>query len=133
AILIRLLMTTSNIENDILDPLNDSGFKRSHIKTMFIAGMGFFTDAYLLFILTVASPILASKYGFGLSGILGTTNLLGYVVPNTSIIEGGISSAVLFGAFFGALFFGHISDRWGRKKVYGLELGIMIVFTLISA
>ncbi len=126
-------MTTSQKENDLLNELDNSGFKKSHVKTMFVAGMGFFTDAYLLFVLTVASPILASSYGFNLSAIQGTTSLFGYAVSNVEIIEGGVSSAVLFGAFVGAMLFGHISDRWGRKKVYGLELAIMIVFTLLSA
>ncbi|MCL4344908.1 MAG: MFS transporter [Candidatus Thermoplasmatota archaeon] len=126
-------MTASNKDNGVLEPLNDSGFKVGHVKTMFVAGMGFFTDAYLLFVLTVASPILASSYGFNLVSITGNSLLFGYSVPTVEIIEGAISSAVLFGAFVGALIFGHISDRWGRKKVYGLELAIMIVFTLISA
>ena len=126
-------MSTSNEENGLLNTLDDSGFRKGHVKTMFVAGMGFFTDAYLLFVLTVASPILASSYGFNLAAIKGTTSLFGYAVSNVQIIEGGVSSAVLFGAFVGAMIFGHISDRWGRKKVYGLELAIMIIFTLISA
>lgn len=126
-------MSTSNEENGILNTLDESGFRKGHVKTMFVAGMGFFTDAYLLFVLTVASPILASSYGFNLAAIKGTTSLFGYAVSNVQIIEGGVSSAVLFGAFVGAMIFGHISDRWGRKKVYGLELAIMIIFTLISA
>lgn len=126
-------MNTSNEGNGILNSLDGSGLKRGHVRTMFVAGMGFFTDAYLLFVLTVASPILASSFGFNLVAIKGATSLFGFSVSNIEIIEGGISSAVLFGAFVGAMLFGHISDRWGRKKVYGLELAIMIVFTLLSA
>jgi PHS family inorganic phosphate transporter-like MFS transporter len=121
------------MENNILGGLDNSGLRKGHVKTMFVAGMGFFTDAYLLFVLTVASPILASTYGFNLVAIKGTTNLLGFQVLNIQIIEGLISSAVLFGAFFGALIFGHISDMYGRKKIYGLELSIMIIFTVLSA
>jgi PHS family inorganic phosphate transporter-like MFS transporter len=127
------MMGTSMENNDILGGLDNSGLKRGHVRTMFVAGMGFFTDAYLLFVLTVASPILASTYGFNLVAIKGTTNLLGFQVLNIQIIEGLISSAVLFGAFFGALIFGHISDMYGRKKIYGLELSIMIIFTVLSA
>ncbi len=126
-------MTNTKSQDEVLQPLDNSGFKSSHVKTMFIAGMGFFTDAYLLFILTVAGPILESKYGFGLISITGSSYLLGFKVPTLYIIMGGINSAVLFGAFVGAMIFGHISDRLGRKRVYGLELVIMIVFTLISA
>ena len=127
------MMGTSMENNDILGGLDNSGLKRGHVRTMFVAGMGFFTDAYLLFVLTVASPILASTYGFNLVAIKGTTNLLGFQVLNIQIIEGLISSAVLFGAFFGAMVFGHIADRYGRKKIYGLELSIMIIFTILSA
>ncbi len=126
-------MVTSMENNNILGGLDNSGLKRGHVKTMIVAGMGFFTDAYLLFVLTVASPILASTYGFNLEAIKGTTNFLGFQFLNIQIIEGLISSAVLFGAFVGAMVFGHIGDRYGRKKIYGLELGIMIIFTLLSA
>ncbi|EQB69331.1 MAG: hypothetical protein AMDU5_GPLC00004G0301 [Thermoplasmatales archaeon Gpl] len=127
------MMGTSMENKNILGGLDNSGLKRGHVRTMFVAGMGFFTDAYLLFVLTVASPILASTYGFNLVVIKGTTNLLGFQVLNIQIIEGLISSAVLFGAFFGAMVFGHIADRYGRKKIYGLELSIMIIFTILSA
>ncbi|MCI2412644.1 MAG: hypothetical protein MPI47_04920, partial [Cuniculiplasma sp.] len=70
----------NGMENNILGGLDNSGLRRGHVKTMFVAGMGFFTDAYLLFVLTVASPILASTYGFNLVAIKGTTNLLGFQV-----------------------------------------------------
>lgn len=126
-------MNTSKEGNGLLNSLDNSGLKKGHVKTMFVAGMGFFTDAYLLFVLAVAMPILASSYGFNIGAIKGTTLIFGFATSTENVILGGISSAVLFGAFVGAMVFGHISDRWGRKKVYGLELAIMIVFTLLSA
>ena len=120
--------------DEILRSLDNSGLRKGHIKTMVIAGMGFFTDAYLLFVLTVAMPILASPAGFNLNVTAsGYTVLLGYRVPTLSVVEGAITSAALFGAFVGAFIFGNISDRLGRKAVYGIELGIIIAFTIISA
>lgn len=127
-------MSPADPSDGILKTLDDSGLRKGHIKTMIVAGMGFFTDAYLLFVLTVAMPILASPAGFNLKVTAsGSTVLFGYQVANLSVVEGGITSAALFGAFAGAFIFGNISDRMGRKAVYGMELGIIIAFTVISA
>ncbi len=126
-------MCAESLDHELLKKLDESGLRKEHLKTMVVAGMGFFTDAYLLFILTIALPVLNSVSGFNIGAIQGTTNLLGYAASNAKIIDGLITSAALFGAFAGAFVFGHISDRLGRKVVYGLELGIMIVFTLVSA
>ena len=88
-----------------------------HRRIVLITGLGFFTDAYDLFIIGVVSTILT------LSGwtVINNTNL--------SIL----SSIALFSAVIGALFFGRFIDRFGRKKMYGIELIILIIGSLGSA
>ncbi len=120
-------------DENLLKSLDESGLNRRHLKMMLVAGMGFFTDAYLLFILEVAMPILASPYGFNLQDLTQYVSVFGYQVREYKVIEGAITSAALFGAFVGAALLGHIADRLGRRAVYGLELGIMIAFTAVSA
>ncbi len=120
-------------DDSILKSLDESGLNRRHLKMMLVAGMGFFTDAYLLFILEVAMPILASPLGFNIGSLTNHVSFLGYGVKEYKLVEGAITSAALFGAFVGAAVLGNISDRLGRRAVYGLELGIMIVFTALSA
>jgi MFS family permease len=42
-------------------------------------------------------------------------------------------SAYLAGAVLGALFFGHLSDRLGRKKPFNITLGVYLVATALTA
>ena len=42
-------------------------------------------------------------------------------------------SAYLAGAVLGSLFFGHLTDRWGRKKLFNITLGVYLVATACTA
>src|SRR5216683_5346763 len=42
-------------------------------------------------------------------------------------------SAYLAGAVLGALFFGHLTDRLGRKKLFSVTLGVYLVATALTA
>ncbi len=102
--------------NELLGMMDQAQSGRFHLKTIFVSGMGFFTDAYDLFILGTALPIIEAVY---------------HVTDSTTV--GLIGAAALFGAFVGAILFGQIADRIGRKAVYGIELLIMIIFAVVSA
>ena len=65
-----------------------------------MSGVGFFTDAYDLFVISTVATLVASQWGLS--------------TLQTSWVTG---SAIL-GAFIGALVFGRIADVFGRKKVY---------------
>ncbi len=80
-----------------------------------MSGVGFFTDAYDLFVISTVAILLKSQWN------LTTTQ--------TSWVAG---SAIL-GAFFGALLFGRLADILGRKRVYALVAVLMIVGALLSA
>jgi MFS family permease len=46
----------------------------------------------------------------------------------------GVAAAIyVAGACFGALFFGHLTDRFGRKKLFMVTLGIYVVATVATA
>ena len=77
--------------------------------------MGFFTDAYDLFVIGTVAALVKTQWH------LSTTE--------TSWVTG---SAIL-GAFIGAFVFGRIADVLGRKTVYAVVAGIMIVGALTSA
>ncbi len=100
---------------DLLDALNEAPVSRFHAKAMFVSGMGFFTDAYDLFIIGTVTALLAKQWH------LTTTQ--------TQLIN----SMTLLGATIGAIVYGRLADRVGRKRVYGLEALIMCVFALASA
>ncbi len=102
--------------SELLGMMDQAPSGRFHLKTILVAGMGFFTDAYDLFILGTALPIIEAVF---------------HVTDSTTV--GLIGASALFGAFVGAILFGQIADRIGRKAVYGIELMIMVVFALVSA
>jgi PHS family inorganic phosphate transporter-like MFS transporter len=95
-----------------------------HIKVSFIAGMGFFTDAYDLFSITIVLYILSvyPEHSFPLNLKILSLPLSAYLA----------TSAILF-AIVGQLLFGIISDKLGRKKIYGLEAALLALGAILSA
>lgn len=74
--------------------------------------MGFFTDAYDIFGISLAATMIGYVYHQGGS--------------NTANQDLGIKVAHSIGTFFGQLLFGFLADHVGRKKMYGVELMIII-------
>lgn len=99
--------------NQALDNANTGKF---HFKTFLTAGMGFFTDAYDLFVIGTVIAILP---------------LVGWSLNKTD--EALIGSISLIAAVLGALTFGRLLDHLGRKAVYGLELVLLVIGALGSA
>ncbi len=99
----------------VSDLLNEAPTSKFHRRAVLVSGMGFFTDAYDLFVIATVGTLVKTQWG------LSTTQ--------TSWVTG---SAIL-AAFFGALIFGRIADVIGRKRVYAIVAGIMIVGALASA
>ncbi|MEM0156229.1 MAG: MFS transporter [Thermoplasmataceae archaeon] len=104
-------------DNDLIDSINNAKTSGFHYKTWIISGLGFFTDAYDLFIIGVVSSILV------LSGWNSFSTL------ETSLLD----STALLSAVIGAVIFGRLLDKLGRKAIYGLELVILVIGALGSA
>jgi len=98
-----------------LAEIDEAKFGWFHIRACLVAGVGFYTDAYDLFTISLVSTMLGFIY-FG-----GTT---------PSDIDLGIKVAAPVGTLVGQLFFGWLADVLGRKKMYGVELMIIIVGTI---
>ncbi|KAL6077107.1 Sugar transporter [Balamuthia mandrillaris] len=88
---------------------------RSTLKTIAVSGVGFFSDAYDLFVINLVLVLLSTLYE---------------LTPSNKSL---ISSAVLVGALCGQLLFGFLADKIGRKKGFVITLSLVISFTLISA
>jgi MFS transporter, PHS family, inorganic phosphate transporter len=80
-----------------------------------VAGMGFLTDAYDLFVIGVVSTLVKQDWHLD-SARLATLN-----------------ATMLGAAFLGALLFGWLADRVGRKRVYWLVATIMVTAAVCSA
>ncbi len=97
------------------EALDEAPLSLFHYKAMLTAGIGFFTDAYDLFIIGAAITLIKLQW-------------------HLSPVEVGLlGSSTLIATFAGAFIFGHFADKLGRKAVYGIEAIIMAVSSLASA
>jgi MFS family permease len=99
----------------VTDLLNEAPQSKFHRRTVIISGVGFFTDAYDLFVIATAAALVSIQWH------LSTTQ--------TSWVTG----AAILGAFAGAFVFGRIADVIGRKTVYVTVAVIMIFGAIASA
>jgi MFS transporter, PHS family, inorganic phosphate transporter len=100
---------------DLIAELDEASLSRFHLRAVLASGMGFFTDAYDLFVIGVASALITKDWNLS-PGHLALLN-----------------STMLFAAFVGALVFGRFADVIGRKHVYWLVAAITIAGALGSA
>ncbi len=100
---------------DLITALDEASLSRFHLRAVLVSGMGFFTDAYDLFVIGIASALITKDWNLG-SGRLALLN-----------------STMLFAAFLGALVFGRFADVSGHKRVYWLVAAIMVVAAVGSA
>jgi MFS transporter, PHS family, inorganic phosphate transporter len=100
---------------DLVTALDEASLGRSHFRAVLASGMGFFTDAYDLFVIGIASALITRDWHLG-PGQLAVLN-----------------STMLAAAFLGAMVFGRYADVVGRKRVYWLVAAIMIAGALGSA
>lgn len=105
----------SNNDNSILSAMDESRLQKFHWKTVLTAGMGFFTDAYDLFIIGTVTAILTPIWH------LSTLDV--------SILN----STSLAAAALGAVTFGFLMDKFGRKAMYGVEVSLLTLGAVLSA
>lgn len=99
----------------VTQTLNEAPLGLFHLRAVLTAGMGFFTDAYDLFIIGAALVLIKAEWH-----------------PSTAMI-GLLGSTALIAAFLGAFVFGRLADVFGRKSIYGLEAAIMAIGAVLSA
>jgi PHS family inorganic phosphate transporter-like MFS transporter len=89
--------------------------RRLRRRVLMVSGIGFFTDAYDLFVIGIVSTLLKGQWHLG-TGQLALLN------------------AVMLGAaFLGALFFGRLADAIGRTRVYWISALLMVLAAVGSA
>src|SRR5579872_4004140 len=53
-----------------------------------------------------------------------------HTVHFTDAEIGYAATAYLIGAVLGSLFFGRLTDKWGRKKLFMIKLGVYLIATI---
>lgn len=94
---------------DVHQIIDNARFNRFHWTVVALCALLLIFDGYDLFIFGVVLPAIMREWGL------------------TPLQAGALGSYALFGMMFGALAFGTLADKIGRKK------GIAICFTLFSA
>jgi len=100
---------------DLIAALDEASLSRFHLRAVLVSGMGFFTDAYDLFVIGIASTLITQDWNLS-SGRLALLN-----------------STMLAAACLGAFVFGRFADVAGRKRVYWMVAAIMIAGAVGSA
>ncbi|HLI06214.1 MAG TPA: MFS transporter [Ktedonobacteraceae bacterium] len=95
-----------------LDASSVSGF---HVKALLTSGMGFFTDAYDLFIIGVVLAILTPIWHL------------------TALEISLLGSTSLIAAALGAILFGRLADHIGRRSIYGYTLIVLACGAIASS
>lgn len=101
--------------SNAMEALDEANLPRFQLRTILTGGMGFFTDAYDLFIIGTVTAILTPIWHL-----------------NTSELA-LLNSTSLAAAAIGAALFGPLMDRFGRKTIYGFEMIILTFGAIVSA
>jgi MFS transporter, PHS family, inorganic phosphate transporter len=103
------------VSRELLAQMDEAATGREHWKILITSGMGFFTDAYDLFIIGVVASMIVTEWHIA------------------SYQKSLVSSLALLTSAAGAIAFGHIADKFGRRKIYGWEVLVLAVGAIASA
>lgn len=106
-----------------LAEIDKAPFGWYHVRAVVVAGIGFFTDAYDIFAINMVTGMLGVVY------FQGAKNA-GHMSPDQ---DTAIKVATSGGTVIGQVGFGWLADIVGRKRMYGLELILIIFATLAQA
>ncbi|XP_027933588.1 probable inorganic phosphate transporter 1-7 [Vigna unguiculata] len=107
----------------VLNALDVAKTQWYHFTAIVIAGMGFFTDSYDLFCISLVTKLLGRIYyteGYDKPGSLPAN------------VSAAINGVAFCGSLAGQLFFGWLGDKMGRKRVYGMTLMLMVISSIAS-
>nr|POE96903.1 repressible high-affinity phosphate permease [Quercus suber] len=105
-----------------LAEIDKAPFGWYHVRAIAVAGIGFFTDAYDIFAIGLVTTMLGIVYWHDATVKPGT------IPPNA---DTAIKVATSGGTVIGQVGFGALADIVGRKRMYGLEL-ILIIFATLA-
>jgi MFS transporter, PHS family, inorganic phosphate transporter len=103
------------LSRETLAEMDEAATSGQHWKILLTSGMGFFTDAYDLFIIGVVATMITNEWHI------------------TTSQKSLLSSVALLTSAIGAVFFGRIADKLGRRKIYGYEVLVLAVGAVATA
>jgi MFS family permease len=94
------------------------GWSRFHTRLVMALGVAWVLDGLEITIAGNATSIISKPSALHLS---------------SSGVSFAVGTVYLLGEVFGALFFGRLSDRWGRRNLFMITLGVYLFGGLLSA
>lgn len=107
-----------------LAEIDKAPFGWYHVRAIVVAGVGFFMDSYDIFAINLVTAMLGVVYWQGAASSPGH-------IPSSS--DTAIKVATSGGTVLGQVGFGWLAVMVGRKRMYGLELILIIFATLAQA
>ncbi|KAH6605362.1 hypothetical protein Trco_007069 [Trichoderma cornu-damae] len=109
-----------------LSEIDKVPFGLYHIRAVLVAGAGFFLDSYDIFAINLITSLL------GLVFYSGNASQNGYggnhgILPDP--VNQALKASTSGGIVLGMIIFGWLADAFGRRRMYGIELIIIIVGT----
>lgn len=93
----------------MFEELDYTPLKTFHLRNVIVNGVGVLSDSYNLYAISLVF--------YSVTGFLSISKFQGSILTASSF----------FGAAFGALIFGTIADRIGRKPMYGIDLALIFI------
>ncbi|CEP14820.1 hypothetical protein [Parasitella parasitica] len=112
------VLTSKERRRLALEEIDNAKFGWFHIRACIVSGVGFFTDAYDIFAINLVSTMIGYVY-WQESGNKTPYN-----------VDTAIKVSCSVGTVVGQLLFGYLADHVGRKRMYGVELMIIIIGTV---
>lgn len=112
-----------------LSEIDKVPFGMYHVRAVLVAGIGFFLDSYDIFAINLVTTLLGVVFWHGdpkdaKNGYGGNYGNLPTPVSQT------LKASTSAGIVVGQILFGWLADKYGRRKMYGVELGIIVFSTL---
>ena len=95
--------------------LDDAPISRFHRRAVVVSGVGFFTDAYDLFVISTVAVLVQTQWHL------------------STALTSWVSGSAILGAFVGAVVFGRLADRFGRRRIYLVVAALMIAGAIAGA
>jgi MFS family permease len=98
--------------------LDRLGWSRFHTRLVVALGVAWVLDGLEITIASNVTGLISNKHSLNLS---------------SAGVSFAVGTVYLLGEVFGALFFGHLSDKWGRRNLFMITLGVYLFGGFMTA
>ncbi|POR39609.1 Repressible high-affinity phosphate permease [Tolypocladium paradoxum] len=113
-----------------LSEIDKVPFGLYHVRAVLVAGVGFLLDSYDIFAINLVTTLLGMVFWSG-DGNQDGYGGNGGVLPDTT--NQALKASTSAGIVIGMIVFGWLADAVGRRRMYGIELAIIIFGTFSCA